>query len=70
MLDHYLRIAIRQVRKHKGHSLINILGPDHHGYIARLKASQASLGHDPEHVHKPHILLQSQNLGYDTQRLR
>ena len=30
--------------------LINILGPDHHGYIARLKASQAALGHDPERV--------------------
>jgi len=26
--------------------LVNILGPDHHGYIARLKASQAALGHD------------------------
>ena len=30
--------------------LIDILGPDHHGYIARLKASQAALGHDPEKV--------------------
>ncbi len=30
--------------------LINILGPDHHGYIARLKASQAALGHDPERI--------------------
>ena len=30
--------------------LIDILGPDHHGYIARLKASQAALGHDPERV--------------------
>ncbi len=31
-------------------ALIDILGPDHHGYIARLKASQAALGHDPEKV--------------------
>jgi len=31
--------------------LINIWGPDHHGYIARLKASQTALGHDPERIH-------------------
>lgn len=31
--------------------LIDILGPDHHGYVARLKASQQALGHDPEAVH-------------------
>jgi len=30
--------------------LIDILGPDHHGYIARLKASQAALGHDPKKI--------------------
>lgn len=30
--------------------IIDILGPDHHGYIARLKASQSALGHDPERV--------------------
>ena len=30
--------------------IIDILGPDHHGYIARLKASQAALGHDPGRV--------------------
>ncbi len=28
--------------------LIDILGPDHHGYIARLKASVSALGYDPE----------------------
>ena len=32
-------------------TLINIWGPDHHGYIARLKASQTALGHDPERIH-------------------
>lgn len=31
--------------------IIDILGPDHHGYIARLKASQAALGHDPKVIH-------------------
>jgi arginyl-tRNA synthetase len=31
--------------------IINILGPDHHGYIARLKASQTALGHDPDKLH-------------------
>lgn len=31
--------------------VIDILGPDHHGYIARLKASQAALGHDPDCLH-------------------
>ncbi|HTL71208.1 MAG TPA: arginine--tRNA ligase [Candidatus Eisenbacteria bacterium] len=30
--------------------MIDILGPDHHGYIARLKASQQALGHDPDAV--------------------
>lgn len=30
--------------------MIDIWGPDHHGYIARLKASQAALGHDPDSV--------------------
>ncbi|MDD2703651.1 MAG: arginine--tRNA ligase [Candidatus Omnitrophica bacterium] len=28
--------------------LINLWGPDHHGYINRLKASVAALGHDPD----------------------
>jgi arginyl-tRNA synthetase len=28
--------------------LINLWGPDHHGYISRLKASVAALGHDPD----------------------
>jgi arginyl-tRNA synthetase len=31
--------------------LIDIWGPDHHGYIARTKASMAALGYDPERVH-------------------
>lgn len=31
--------------------IVDILGPDHHGYIARLKASQKALGHDPSAIH-------------------
>ena len=31
--------------------IIDILGPDHHGYIARLKASQKALGHDASAIH-------------------
>lgn len=30
--------------------LINLLGPDHHGYIPRLKAACQALGHDPEEI--------------------
>lgn len=30
------------------HSLVNLLGPDHHGYIARLKAACQALGHNPD----------------------
>ena len=28
--------------------LINLLGPDHHGYVARMKAAMQALGHSPE----------------------
>lgn len=35
----------------RGHNLcIYMLGADHHGYIARLKAATAALGYDPEQV--------------------
>ena len=35
----------------RGHDLcIYMLGADHHGYIARLKASAAALGYDPDSV--------------------
>lgn len=30
--------------------LINLWGPDHHGYVARLKAACQALGHDPKQV--------------------
>ncbi len=32
-------------------TLIDILGPDHHGYIPRLKAAAQALGKDPESLH-------------------
>jgi len=28
--------------------LINLLGPDHHGYVARMRAAMQALGHPPE----------------------
>src|SRR5204862_211475 len=33
--------------------LINVLGSDHHGYTARLKAAIAALGEDPERLEFP-----------------
>ena len=30
--------------------IINLLGPDHHGYIGRLKASVAALGYNPQRL--------------------
>ena len=42
-------IAYHQDKLHrKFKRLINLLGPDHHGYINRLKAAVAALGEDPQ----------------------
>jgi len=42
-------IAYHQDKYKRGFSwLINLWGPDHHGYINRLKAAVAALGKDPE----------------------
>jgi arginyl-tRNA synthetase len=42
-------IAYHQEKYRRGFDwLINLWGPDHHGYISRLKASVAAFGHDPE----------------------
>ncbi|MCK4993519.1 MAG: arginine--tRNA ligase [Candidatus Omnitrophica bacterium] len=42
-------IAYHRVKFERGFDkLINIWGPDHHGYINRLKASVCALGHCPE----------------------
>lgn len=42
-------IAYHQNKFNRGYNrLINLLGPDHHGYIARLKAGVEALGFDPK----------------------
>ncbi|MDO8736213.1 MAG: arginine--tRNA ligase [Thermoleophilia bacterium] len=44
-------IAYHQDKLSRGFDrLINIWGADHHGYIARMKAAFAALGHDPERL--------------------
>ncbi|MCC9192942.1 arginine--tRNA ligase [Arthrobacter sp. zg-Y916] len=44
-------IAYIQNKRERGFDLnIYMLGADHHGYVARLKAAAAALGHDPECV--------------------
>lgn len=44
-------IAYIQNKRDRGYDLnIYMLGADHHGYVARLKAAAAALGHDPECV--------------------
>lgn len=45
-------IAYHRDKFRRGYdALVDILGPDHHGYIARIKASQKALGHDPDALH-------------------
>ncbi len=42
-------IAYHQDKYKRGYGLlVNLWGPDHHGYISRLKASVAASGYDPE----------------------
>lgn len=44
-------IAYHKYKIERGYEiLINIVGPDHHGYIPRLKASIQALGFDPENL--------------------
>jgi len=44
-------VAYVQDKFERGFDLaIYVLGADHHGYVARLKAAAAMLGHDPERV--------------------
>lgn len=53
----------------RGHDLcIYMLGADHHGYIARLKAAAAALGYDPEAVEV--LIGQMVNLVRDGQAVR
>ena len=42
-------IAYHQDKFNRGFSwLINLWGPDHHGYINRIKASRQAFGHSPD----------------------
>ena len=44
-------IAYHDDKYRRGYGrLSNIWGADHHGYVARVKASMAALGHDPEEL--------------------
>jgi arginyl-tRNA synthetase len=47
---------------------IIVLGPDHHGYIARLKATAGVLGHKPEDVHV--LMYQQVNIKQDGKSVR
>ena len=62
-------IAYAQDKFERGHNLnIYMLGADHHGYIARLKAAAASLGYAPEGVEV--LIGQMVNLVRDGQAMR
>ncbi len=44
-------IAYHRGKFERGYEkIVDLLGPDHHGYVTRLKASCAALGHDPNQV--------------------
>ncbi len=44
-------IAYHKIKLEKGyHRIINIWGPDHHGYVNRIKAACQALGHDKERI--------------------
>lgn len=43
-------IAYHRDKFTRADRLINVWGADHHGYIVRMKAAMASLGHDPDKV--------------------
>ena len=40
-------IAYHRDKFNRGSLLINVLGADHHGYVARMKAAVQALGHEP-----------------------
>jgi arginyl-tRNA synthetase len=47
-------VAYHEDKLERGYDrMINLLGSDHHGYIARMKASMAALGVDPERLEIP-----------------
>jgi arginyl-tRNA synthetase len=47
-------VAYHEEKLERGYDrLINVLGSDHHGYIARMKAAMSALGADPERLEIP-----------------
>jgi len=47
-------VAYHEDKLERGYDrMINLLGSDHHGYIARMKASMAALGIDPDRLEIP-----------------
>ena len=47
-------VAYHAAKLERGYDrLINVLGADHHGYIARMKAAMAALGADPDRLEIP-----------------
>jgi len=47
-------VAYHEEKLERGYDrLINVLGSDHHGYVARVKAAIAALGADPERFEAP-----------------
>ena len=47
-------VAYHEEKLERGYDrLINVLGSDHHGYIARMKAAMAALGADPDRLEIP-----------------
>ena len=47
-------VAYHEEKLERGYDrMINVLGSDHHGYIARMKAAMAALGADPERLEIP-----------------
>jgi arginyl-tRNA synthetase len=47
-------VAYHEEKLERGYDrMINVLGSDHHGYVARMKAAMAALGADPERLEIP-----------------
>ena len=47
-------VAYHEDKLERGYDrMINLLGADHHGYIARMKAAMAALGVDPDRLEIP-----------------
>ncbi|RYM05543.1 arginine--tRNA ligase [Sporolactobacillus sp. THM7-7] len=62
-------IAYHKDKFERGHDeLIDVLGADHHGYVARMKAAMQALGYDPAHVNMQ--IIQLVNLFKDGEKVK